>query len=56
MSQMIDIRIAPNGRTVLPKAARAALGVTGASIVSLSLVAADLASARPLFAAAEAAG
>ena len=37
MSQMIDIRIAPNGRMVLPKAARAALGVTGASIVSLSV-------------------
>ena len=37
MSQMIDVRIAPNGRMVLPKAARAALGVTGAGIVALSV-------------------
>lgn len=37
MSQMIDVRVAPNGRMVLPKAARAALGVTGAGVVALSI-------------------
>ena len=37
MSQLISVRLAPNGRMVLPKAARAALGVTGAGIVSLSV-------------------
>ena len=37
MSQVIDIRIAPNGRMVLPKAARAALGVTGAGVVALTV-------------------
>jgi bifunctional DNA-binding transcriptional regulator/antitoxin component of YhaV-PrlF toxin-antitoxin module len=37
MPQVIDVRVAPNGRMVLPKAARAALGVTGAGIVSLSV-------------------
>lgn len=37
MSEVIDIRIAPNGRMVLPKAAREALGVTGAGVVALSV-------------------
>ena len=37
MSQWINVRLAPNGRMVLPKAARAALGVTGAGVVSLSV-------------------
>ena len=37
MSQLINVRLAPNGRMVLPKAARAALGVTGAGVVSLSV-------------------
>ena len=37
MSQSINVRLAPNGRMVLPKAARAALGVTGAGVVSLSV-------------------
>lgn len=37
MPQMIDIRIAPNGRMVLPKAARVALGVTGAGVLALSV-------------------
>ena len=35
MSQVINARIAANGRMVLPKAVRAALGVTGASVVAL---------------------
>lgn len=37
MQQVIDVRVAPNGRMVLPKAARAALGVTGAGVVVLSV-------------------
>ncbi len=37
MSQSISVRLAPNGRMVLPKAARVALGLTGAGIVSLSV-------------------
>ena len=37
MSQMINARIAANGRMVLPKAVRSALGVTGAGIVSISV-------------------
>jgi len=37
MQETIDIRIAPNGRMVLPRAARAALGVTGAGVVVLSI-------------------
>ena len=37
MSQLIDVRIAPNGRMVLPKAAREALGVTGAGLVAVSV-------------------
>lgn len=35
MRQVIDIRVADNGRMVLPKAARVALGVTGAGVVAL---------------------
>jgi bifunctional DNA-binding transcriptional regulator/antitoxin component of YhaV-PrlF toxin-antitoxin module len=37
MQQMIDIRIAENGRMVLPRLARKALGVTGAGVVVLSI-------------------
>ena len=37
MSQVITMRVAANGRVVLPKAAREALGVTGAGVVSLSV-------------------
>jgi bifunctional DNA-binding transcriptional regulator/antitoxin component of YhaV-PrlF toxin-antitoxin module len=37
MQEVMDIRVAPNGRMVLPKAARAALGVTGAGIIALSV-------------------
>ncbi|QYE33519.1 MULTISPECIES: AbrB/MazE/SpoVT family DNA-binding domain-containing protein [Sphingosinicellaceae] len=37
MNEMVDIRIAENGRMVLPRAARQALGVTGAGIVVLSI-------------------
>lgn len=37
MPQLIDIRVAANGRMVLPRAAREALGVTGAGIVALSV-------------------
>ena len=37
MAQLIDLRIAPNGRVVLPKVAREALGVTGAGLVALSV-------------------
>ena len=37
MSQLLTMRVAANGRVVLPKAARLALGVTGAGIVSLSV-------------------
>lgn len=37
MEKAIDIRVAPNGRMVLPKAARKALGVDGAGIVALSV-------------------
>ena len=35
MRQVINARIAENGRMVLPKAARKALGVTGAGVVAL---------------------
>lgn len=35
MQQVINARIAENGRMVLPKAARKALGVTGAWVVAL---------------------
>ena len=37
MSQVVTMRVAANGRVVLPKAAREALGVTGAGIVALSV-------------------
>lgn len=37
MSQVINARIAANGRMVLPKAVRAALGVTGAGVVALTV-------------------
>ena len=37
MAQMINARIAANGRMVLPKAVRAALGVNGAGVVSISV-------------------
>lgn len=37
MSEVMDIRIAPNGRMVLPKAAREALGLTGAGVVALAV-------------------
>lgn len=37
MRKVIDIRIADNGRMVLPKAARAALGVTGAGVLALTV-------------------
>jgi bifunctional DNA-binding transcriptional regulator/antitoxin component of YhaV-PrlF toxin-antitoxin module len=37
MQEMIDIRIAENGRMVLPRSARNALGVTGAGVVVLSI-------------------
>jgi bifunctional DNA-binding transcriptional regulator/antitoxin component of YhaV-PrlF toxin-antitoxin module len=37
MQEVIDIRIAENGRMVLPRSARNALGVTGAGVVVLSI-------------------
>lgn len=37
MSQVINARIAANGRMVLPKAVRTALGVTGAGVVALEV-------------------
>ena len=37
MSQVLTMRIAANGRVVLPKAAREALGLTGAGVISLSV-------------------
>ena len=37
MSKTLDIRIAQNGRMVLPRSARNALGVTGAGVVLLSI-------------------
>jgi bifunctional DNA-binding transcriptional regulator/antitoxin component of YhaV-PrlF toxin-antitoxin module len=37
MSQVVTMRVAANGRVVLPKAAREALGVTGAGVVALSV-------------------
>lgn len=37
MPQMINARIAANGRMVLPKVVRAALGVNGAGVVSISV-------------------
>ena len=37
MSEMIDVRVAPNGRMVLPRAVREALGLTGSGVVVLSV-------------------
>ena len=37
VQEMIDIRIAENGRMVLPRSARKALGVTGAGVIVLSI-------------------
>ena len=37
MSETMDVRIAPNGRMVLPRSARKVLGVTGAGVVVLSI-------------------
>lgn len=37
MQEVIDIRVAPNGRMVLPRSARNALGMTGAGVVVLSV-------------------
>jgi bifunctional DNA-binding transcriptional regulator/antitoxin component of YhaV-PrlF toxin-antitoxin module len=37
MPQVINARIAANGRMVLPKSVRAALGVTGAGVVALTV-------------------
>jgi bifunctional DNA-binding transcriptional regulator/antitoxin component of YhaV-PrlF toxin-antitoxin module len=37
VSEVIDVRIAPNGRMVLPRAVREALGVTGPGVVLLTL-------------------
>ena len=37
MPKTIDVRIAPNGRLVLPRSARTALGVSGAGVLVLSI-------------------
>jgi bifunctional DNA-binding transcriptional regulator/antitoxin component of YhaV-PrlF toxin-antitoxin module len=37
MRQTMDVRVAPNGRMVLPKAARAALSVMGQGVVALTV-------------------
>ena len=37
MSQVIQARIAANGRMVLPKAVRTALGVNGAGVIALEV-------------------
>jgi len=37
MAEAIEIHVATNGRMVLPRAARAALGVTGAGVILLSV-------------------
>jgi bifunctional DNA-binding transcriptional regulator/antitoxin component of YhaV-PrlF toxin-antitoxin module len=37
MQQEIDIRVAPNGRMVLPRSVRDALGVTGSGVIVLSV-------------------
>ena len=37
MQEVIDVRVATNGRMVLPRSVRNALGVTGAGIVVLSI-------------------
>lgn len=37
MPDVMDVRVASNGRMVLPRAVREALGVTGAGVVVLSV-------------------
>jgi bifunctional DNA-binding transcriptional regulator/antitoxin component of YhaV-PrlF toxin-antitoxin module len=37
MQEVIDVRIATNGRMVLPRSVRSVLGVTGAGVVVLSV-------------------
>ena len=37
MQEMIDVRVATNGRMVLPRSVSNALGVTGAGVVVLSV-------------------
>ncbi len=37
MSEVVDVRIATNGRMVLPRAVREALGMTGAGVVLLTV-------------------
>ena len=37
MAILTDVRVAPNGRMVLPRAAREALGVNGAGVVVVSI-------------------
>jgi len=37
MAEQIEVRIMPNGRMVLPKAARAALGLSGAGVIAVSV-------------------
>jgi bifunctional DNA-binding transcriptional regulator/antitoxin component of YhaV-PrlF toxin-antitoxin module len=37
MAQVMDVRMAANGRLVLPKAARAALGLEGAGVLAVSV-------------------
>jgi bifunctional DNA-binding transcriptional regulator/antitoxin component of YhaV-PrlF toxin-antitoxin module len=37
MQEMIDVRVATNGRMLLPRSVRNALGVTGAGVVILSV-------------------
>jgi bifunctional DNA-binding transcriptional regulator/antitoxin component of YhaV-PrlF toxin-antitoxin module len=37
MAEQIEVRIMPNGRMVLPKAARAALGLAGAGVIAVSV-------------------
>lgn len=37
MQEVIDVRVATNGRMVLPRSVRNALGITGAGVVVLSV-------------------
>ena len=37
MSSSMDVRVAPNGRMVLPRSVRDALGITGAGVIVLSV-------------------
>ena len=37
MQEMLDVRVATNGRMVLPRSVRKVLGVTGAGVVVLSI-------------------